>query len=344
MVLNPELFNRLTRLFPKVKVVNAGIKMIVRNGTIERWGESYAVSCPFCNDRKTHLYISHMYLRDIPGMSTFSLWKCFRNECQGDYDNRRALYQFLTQKIERIENHQEEKAIQKKKSVNSLGVFELIALHSLPAKHPAIQYLLYRNFDPLEIENIWKVVFCFHHTPSTSPQSNAPRINLTGRLIIPIIEEGKTRGIQARSIFPSTNPRYLSLFRKSKYIYGYDQVNTIENPEKIIIVEGVTDVWRYGPGAVCIFGKDASIEQIEKILYLIKTKKPKRVYGIADGDDPQSYEKFSTLCRKINSLILDSICLPVCCPQGRDPADLSKSEIENLINREETENGNKAEN
>lgn len=335
-VLNPSLYNRLNLLFRNVKVVNRGVKMIVRNGTIERWGESYAVSCPFCSDRKNHLYISHMYLREIPGMSTFSLWKCFRNECQSDYENRRTLFQIVTQKLEGFEL-KDRYDTPEQKSTYLPGTLELIHLHSLPSTHPAIDYLLQRNFDPLEIENLWKVVFCPHHT------SISGRVNLTGRLIIPIIEGGKIQGIQARSIFPSQNPRYLSLFRKSKYLYGYDKASEIPDLEYLVIVEGVTDVWRWGPGAVCLFGKDASLEQIEKILSLIKTKKPKRVFGLADGDDPQSFGKFSQLCKKLNSLLLDSICTAVCCPQGKDPAELTRSEIRELFDKQEKGNENSTE-
>lgn len=55
-VLNPVLYQRLVELFGSVKVANAG-----QSATPFSGGEQYRVCCPYCNDKRHRLYISHLY-------------------------------------------------------------------------------------------------------------------------------------------------------------------------------------------------------------------------------------------------------------------------------------------
>jgi len=53
----------------------------------------------------------------------------------------------------------------------------------------------------------------------------------------------------------------------------------------VVFVEGVTDVWRYGPGAVCRFGKKLGPTQLELALRLTHGRP---VVFIPDANDPQA--------------------------------------------------------
>lgn len=69
--LNPPLYQRLQQQFGSVKVVDAGVPMVVRRGKdyvtgkirldFASKGEQYRVCCPFCNDTRHRLYVHHSF-------------------------------------------------------------------------------------------------------------------------------------------------------------------------------------------------------------------------------------------------------------------------------------------
>ena len=102
----------------------------------------------------------------------------------------------------------------------------------------------------------WWVQFC---ELSVGAQPNPSR-----RLVIPIYDaEERLAGWQARFVgeCPAEVPKYLSCkgMRKSQLLYGLAEARSTTGP--VVIVEGPTDVWRLGPGAVALFGKDMSLPQ-----------------------------------------------------------------------------------
>ena len=88
--------------------------------------------------------------------------------------------------------------------------------------------------------------------------------NPSRRLIIPIYDaDQRLAGWQARYVgdCPAEVPKYLSCkgMRKTQLLYGLAEAMCTTGP--VVIVEGPTDVWRLGPGAVALFGKDMSLPQ-----------------------------------------------------------------------------------
>ena len=88
--------------------------------------------------------------------------------------------------------------------------------------------------------------------------------NPSRRLVIPIYDaDERLAGWQARYVgdCPPEVPKYLSCkgMRKSQLLYGLPEARSRSGP--VVIVEGPTDVWRLGPGAVALFGKDMSLPQ-----------------------------------------------------------------------------------
>ncbi len=72
-----------------------------------------------------------------------------------------------------------------------------------------------------------------------------------------------TAGWQARCIGETTDqaPKYLFPrgFQKSKLLYGLPHALRTQGP--VVLCEGPTDVWRYGPGAMATFGLHLSRDQ-----------------------------------------------------------------------------------
>jgi hypothetical protein len=115
------------------------------------------------------------------------------------------------------------------------------------------KYLSSRGFDPDSIEKLWGVMGIAH----------APR--LSWRLFIPVIHNFETVSWLTRSIAPAdVNERRYRSARETeervphkKLLYGGDYVR-----HAAIIVEGPTDVWAIGPGAVALMGTAYSRAQL----------------------------------------------------------------------------------
>ena len=79
-LLNPELYNSLSRTFGQVRVMNLGVAMryaVAHNSVsgdkeinIREWGETYKVCCPKCGDRRFRLLINHRHDTTEPLGST----------------------------------------------------------------------------------------------------------------------------------------------------------------------------------------------------------------------------------------------------------------------------------
>jgi len=130
----------------------------------------------------------------------------------------------------------------------------------------AAAYLESRNFNISELSRIWNVQYC-------------PAYSLLGtaalRIVAPICQpaswfrptgkrsEVQLAGWQARYAGepPKDVPKYIFPpgMQKSRLLYGLPQAMMARSP--VVICEGVTDVWRVGPGAVAIFGKVLSERQ-----------------------------------------------------------------------------------
>lgn len=118
------------------------------------------------------------------------------------------------------------------------------------------RYLLDRNFDPDELASTWGL-------RGTGFEGN----EWAWRIIIPILNrEGVTVSYTGRAISDKKDPRYLTLENEKSLedprslLYG-EQYAT----EAILIVEGPSDVWRLGPGAVATLGSSWTEEQAARI-------------------------------------------------------------------------------
>ena len=181
----------------------------------------------------------------------------------------------------------------------------LVPLDRLPEAHPAVAYLRQRNFDPAALWETWQVQFC---ELSVSAQPNPSR-----RLVIPIYDaEQRLAGWQARYVgeCPDSVPKYLSCkgMKKSQLLYGLPEARSTTGP--VVIVEGPTDVWRLGPGAVALFGKDMSLHQ-QELLDQHLPGRPVVVFLDRDAQD-KAAELQSTLLNRGRVAVLAGL------PDGRD--------------------------
>jgi len=140
------------------------------------------------------------------------------------------------------------------------------------------------------------------------------------RIFVPIFINNKMVCWQAADIIRNGSERipYLScppnksIMPINECLYNYDSIK-----DKVIIVEGVTDVWRLGDGAVATFTKNFTREQI----LLLKKKNIKEAFVFYDSDAVGQSKKLANTL----SGIFDHAEY-VALDKG-DPADLTDDEV-----------------
>lgn len=115
-----------------------------------------------------------------------------------------------------------------------------------PVLSPHKKYLQRRGLDPDEIESLWKIRGT---TSIAEPQ-------FANRIFAPLIFNYEEVSWQGRSISKSNALRYITcadeneIIPSKSLVYGWDCVQH----GKAVVVEGLFDVWKGGPGCVHTFG------------------------------------------------------------------------------------------
>jgi hypothetical protein len=191
-----------------------------------------------------------------------------------------------------------------------------IPLRQLSAHHVANAYLATRGFDPLQLDADYGLCYC-DAAPPEYPTTN-------GRLIIPICMNGDRVGWQARAVYDCDFaamhcPKYYNLpgMNKSAVLYGLDQA---VGTAFCTIVEGVSDVWAIGPGALATLGKTLSYVQAEMIV----ARWPVAVIAY-DADAPEYVERAKVLLESKLAVV------PVTLPDGLDPATTAPARFWDIV-------------
>ena len=325
--LAPWLFHRLEQLFGVVRVANEGEPAVGRIVTdpvsgkqrweVESWGETYRVCCPFCADRKFHLWLPHVFGSPDPANPQYRIYNCgvcFRRQCLKVPDNRRQFREWIMSGVglsdAALPRIVEEGAAVPLRQVEPPG--RVLPLDSFPDDHPVIRYLASRRFTRDVLRPFGVGVLCWTH-------GNRYPSFLNGSIYIPIWFQGVHVGWQCR------HPRgYYTMpgLKKGRLFYNWD--NSCDLPF-IVLMEGVTDVWRFGNGAVALLGKDFSRRRLELLC-----ENPNRLVVIClDADDPDAAEKAMEIERQIVAAGLPTKRVRL--PEGKDPASLETGELYQVI-------------
>lgn len=113
------------------------------------------------------------------------------------------------------------------------------------------------------------------------------------RVIFPSYENGKLIYFSARSIFPVEKKSLNADADKDNLLFGLDVYEKTEK-DFIVIVEGAFDCVTVGDCAVALYGKHATVFQLNKLLSLNKNK----YYVMLDGD---ARKQALELCEKLFS-------------------------------------------
>jgi len=271
--------------------------------------------CIFCNDHANHLGINLE-------SGVFHCWICGE---KGDFNKfvRELLICSWQTAKKTIETYTIDAYIEQKNkflspvSNNNLKKINFDKfMKNLPDLHK--KYLLERNFDPNHICEKYLVRSCY--VIGRFPY----------RLVIPIIMENKIVNLTSRDVTNKQTPKYKNLSNEEAIIPMKECIYNIDSiKDKVVIVEGVTKVWRIGDGAVATMGIEVTQKQIDFLIQKCLRQNFKEAYIMFDNDSEDgqgeclSQRKAEKLANSISSFISK---VEVILPKG-DPADMTFQEV-----------------
>jgi len=277
-LLNPTLYHGLQRLLEErgdasLEVQNAGIAaqtIVVQdprhranqpgNGKrvqIVNQGEEYRMNCPFCGDTRGRFYVNHLWGVFDKRVGRRNVWlaHCWNEECQDDWDNMSWL-------LERVYGNNTGRSIKIRAGIRKLDdgnipvqkppgeVYTLEHLLKHEPNHPAISYILSRNFDPRTLSKVYGVGYC----------ANSVYTLARNRIYFPYFMDDQLLGWQCRTMGEwkkGDPPKYFSCPGQRRRYIGYNYNRALAY-KTIALVEGPLDVCGAGPWSIGLLGKTMS--------------------------------------------------------------------------------------
>lgn len=269
------------------------------------------IKCPFCLDTSNHCGIN-------PEWETFKCWICkesgyvvklVRQIRACSWEEAKTLTARYTS------DNDVRMPLYLNGDNNSPKTVTCTFLPTETLKHfpePHREYLISRNFDPDKLIRKYEL------------KATGPFGDYRMRIIIPILVKSKLVSFTARDITDNAEIRYKdceidkSVIPVKNCLYNIDRVRT----RKVLIVEGATDVWRIGDGAVATM----TTEFTERQVLLLSELGVETVFTMFDAGyeaQKRAKELLAMLPPKIRNR--ENIALS----EG-DPAELSEEDVKYL--------------
>lgn len=172
------------------------------------------------------------------------------------------------------------------------------------------EYLRGRGFDPEDLEARYGLL-------GTGPVGDLPH-----RLVIPIIFRTQMVSWQSRDITGRAELRYISASPALEVVKHKEVVYNIDNcrGQAIIVVEGLTDVWRLGDNTGATFGTGFTRAQINLLACY------RRVFTVYDSET-QAQNDAQGLCRILSGMGVETVNILL---DSGDPGDMSQDDADRL--------------
>lgn len=265
--------------------------------------------CPFCGDGPDGWHLGFCLEK-----GNFNCWHCGSHKTWDvllAFLKDKKLVHHILQDSEYFNNHAPTKTPKARPKTlwEPPGIFPLASQHK--------KYLAKRKFDPDQIESLWELQGTKHLSGSWN-----------WRVVFPIKDKTKNVAWCGRSIQSETNPKYKMsdnkdiLISPKSLLYG---IHLVEN--FCVVVEGPTDVWRLGPGAVGLLGMDWTKEQLHQLI-----KIPRRFIMLDPEENAQKraymLAESLSLFPGVTEVVSDLSC---------DPGDLPQFEAESIMKELKTQ-------
>jgi len=177
----------------------------------------------------------------------------------------------------------------------------------------AIDYLGGRGFDAGALATTWGLRF------------TGPTGGYKFRVIAPIYHDGRMVSFQGRDYTGKAELRYKACRKEDETrdhkecLYG----SWLVTGSRGVVVEGIADAWRLGPGAVATFGISYTTAQMRRLAFY------KEVVLVFDSD-PQAIRQAETLGFCLKNLN-PAIVVRIVEIEGGDPGELSQWDADKLM-------------
>ncbi len=259
------------------------------------------VRCPYCDDTKYHGGF------ELAG-NRYRCWRCGNHPMQKTIMLVAGVsYREATGILKQYDHIYVPPNKRKARTPTSINWPE----GSAPLKKTHEKYLRKRRFDPQKIIDTWGV----QGTGFTGPYKF--------RIIAPVIVNGIMVSYQGRDITGHADLNYKACKKSEEIIhhkhvlYGIDYIG-----DTAVIVEGLFDCWRMGPGAVCTFGSSWTMPQA-----IMLSEKVNNAFLLYDGE-PEAQKKAESLGVALSGLGVSVENLDL--GQG-DPDDLPQSGADEIM-------------
>lgn len=262
------------------------------------------IPCPFCTGN-IGWHLGYNLNKDY--------WNCWRCGWKTSENVIKAITGLSRDKIKNIRGSyrvRSKNPVQAKIAVRKVGKVKLPSgISDLSPNHR--KYLKERGFNPKELANIWGL------------KGTGPVGPYKFRVIAPIYLRGKLISYQGRDITGKSDLKYKAcgqdreLMDHKDSLYGFDLVPG----DGVVVVEGITDAWRLGPGAVATFGIEFKNSQINLL------RNFKEVFILFDID-PQAKKQAEKLAAVLSAFNIQVEVLEL---DSGDPAELSDKEAKKLM-------------
>lgn len=284
-------------------------ELLFKTYSIQYWTSGNNVSdgwvnvrCPMCDDHSNH-----------GGFSPEGQYNCWR--CGGH--SLHSVIRALTGKEwSSIRSHYEtigSIGIAQKSKRRGSGASQITLPYGTGPLHTAHRrYLEQRRFDPDQLVSLYGI------------QATSHLGEYKFRIIIPIYHQGQLVSYQGRDWTGKNDLRYKScpldkeIIHYKDLLYGEDLVIG----DRVVVVEGVTDQWRLGPGSVATFGLGYTREQVQRL------SEYSTVFILYDGGEEAARNRAVSMGQLLSAagVVVEMILIP-----SGDPADLSQTDANKIM-------------
>lgn len=261
------------------------------------------INCPFCNDQDYHggFNIERGY---------YNCWRCGWHSLSDIISTLTNCDYFKAKKILKEYDHAGKPEYEIREPFEGADRCSLPS-NAKPLKTRSKDYLTDRNFDPEKLEKEWGLKATDYHG------------DYRFRIIAPIYLDEVLVSYQGRDYTEQATIPYKACKKKDEVIhhkhtlYGIDKIQN----KKAIIVEGIADAWRIGPGAVATFGTGFTTAQVNMMLDRLD-----EIYILFDVEQ-EAQERADSLSTNLSGYDRKVEILELV--KG-DPADLSDQEAKQI--------------
>lgn len=276
------------------------------------------IQCPFCDDKSAH--------------GGFSIergnYMCWR--CPGGHPIKAvslAAHVPTTTAKQYIDKYTYGTGYENTSKRKRVGGASSITLPGSKITEPHIKYLEGRGFDPEELE-------FYHGILGTTDVGTWQGIDFRYRVIIPVFDvDGNLCTFQGRDYTGRQELRYkccpvdMAVTHHKHLLYGAELAR---KRDRIVVVEGVFDQWRMGPGSVATFGTSLTREQVnlltnwKEVILLFDPEPEAQAHAHEYANDIASCGISVEVCAAEFGLDKDG--------NPRDPGDLTPDEARGIMN------------